>query len=650
MLRIGFLLDHPSQHMVALLDAMALRDDCTSEVIYLRAAALNRTWGAPKTTLPSRVLSAGRFGTMMRTVEIAHYLTRTRADIWVVNTVYTTPETWSAAATLSYLGLPWVYMNEPPNLKNYRHTKEATLHLLLSRSNGIIGMGKETATRYTSLTRGTVPCVSVPYVVGLEDFRRIPLRSRRESGPVRFLAVGQLIKRKGFDILCEAVSRLPADGWSLTIVGEGPFRAQLEESFRKVPGGDRVHFYGPVDYESRTSPFSEADVFVFPSRWDGWGMAPVEALAAGLPVIGTDQVMSMYDFISEGANGFMIPAEDPVTLSDRMARFISRPDILSDMQKNARVSTDTYKADTFADRLVRFLQKIEADTLKQMTASSPPTKLEAPPTRASLRKPRGFFTQTAAATRHTLKSAVIRATSSSATLPTGDRILAYHLVLPEDRKNFDEQVAFLLDHFELLTVEELVANKGGSDARPKAAISFDDTFRILLDDALDVLDRRGVKATFYAPTGFVSVAGDRAAYIDYCRRAFRGHHPLEPMRIEELSKLHSLGHEISSHGVNHLSMSAVSEAMALRELVQSRLQLQEWLGIAPAGFAYPYGDVSNPLGEMENWLTEVGYRYGVTMRRGDVRRAKNCMLLPRDHVEGDWPLRHLAYFLSRPSK
>lgn len=649
MLRVGFLLDHPSPHMVALLDAMAVRDDCASEVIYLRTATSNRAWGAPKITLPSRALSADRLGLVSRTVEIVRYLTQARADIWVVNTIYTTPETWSSAATLSSFDIPWVYMNEPPNPKRYGQAKEATLRLLLSRSDGLIGMGKETTRRYAALTGGTVPCVSVPYVVELDEFRRLPLRSRKQDDIVRFLAVGQLIERKGFDILCEAVSLLPAHGWSLTIVGEGPLRAELEEDFSKVRGGDRVRFAGPVQYHSRSLSFSEADVFVFPSRWDGWGMAPVEALAAGLPVITTDQVMSMYDFISEGKNGFMIPTEDPIALADRMARFISRPEMLSDMQRAARASTDAYRADTLAEHLVCFLRQIEADAQKGVIDANPQWRLDASPKRALLTGRRGLLRRTTTAVRAALKSAVIRSASSFDAMPKGDRILAYHLVLPEDRRNFDEQVAFLADHFEILTVEDLLADKDRTDARPRAAISFDDAFRILLDDALDVMDRRGVKATFYAPTGFVSVAGDYAATIDYCRRAFRSHLPLEPMRSEELSALRGLGHEISSHGVNHLSISSVSEETARNELVRSRMQLQEWLGFAPTGFAYPYGDVLNPLGAPEKWLTDAGYQYGVTMCRGDVRKAKSAMLLPRDHVEGDWPLHHLRYFLSRPS-
>lgn len=650
MIRIGFLLDHPSPHMVALLNAMAKRDDCIAAVVYIRSFNSSRSWGAPEIELPSRVVPESRFGFFQSIVATIGLVSQARMDAWVVNSVYTTPETWAAAATLSRREVPWVYMNEPPRPSRSKWVKKAMLRLLVSRSRGLIGMGEEPARRYAVLSKGEVPTVSVPYVVELDEFLKLPIRVAREDSVVRFLAVGQLIERKGYDILCAAVSLLPPTGWSLTIVGEGPLRSELEKEFGKVSGRGKVRFMGAVPYEERCRAFAEADVFVFPSRWDGWGMAPVEALAAGLPVIATDQVMSMHDFIVEGNNGFMIPAEDPVALADQMAKFISQPEILAEMKAAARASTDSYQADFAADRLVAFVQQIEAQGQEEGTGASPEARLEAPPNRRSLAKPCSLLGRAVSSIRGALRSAVIGSASIGSTEPTGDRILAYHLVLPEDRRNFDDQIAFLADHFDLVQVMDMAAGKARSDSRPRAAVSFDDTFRILLDDALEVLERRGVKATFYTPTGFVALAGDRSATIDFARRAFRGHHPLEPMRVEDLLELKSLGHEIGSHGVNHLSMSSVSVEMARKELVGSRKQLEEWLGFAPSGFAYPYGDIANPLGAPEEWAADAGYEYGVTMRRGDIRRVQNRMLLPRDHVEGDWPLRHLRYFLSRPSK
>ena len=134
-----------------------------------------------------------------------------------------------------------------------------------------------------------------------------------------------MIGRKGIDVLLAACERLPKAGWTLTLAGDGPLRTKLEQAFRHRWGPDQVSFLGEIPYAERATIFEGHHVFVFPSRWDGWGMAPVEAMAAGLPVISTDQVMSMREFMREGENGYLVASEDPIALADRMCRFLVHP-------------------------------------------------------------------------------------------------------------------------------------------------------------------------------------------------------------------------------------------------------------------------------------------------------------------------------------
>src|SRR6185295_16461640 len=130
---------------------------------------------------------------------------------------------------------------------------------------------------------------SVPYYVDLGEFLDLPAASARKSSlPVRFFTAGQLIARKGIDVLLAACERLPDTGWSLTIAGDGPLYGKLKARSRRHWPADKVRFLGEVPFKDRAAAFSAHDVFVFPSRWDGWGMAPVEAMAAGMPVISTD--------------------------------------------------------------------------------------------------------------------------------------------------------------------------------------------------------------------------------------------------------------------------------------------------------------------------------------------------------------------------
>src|SRR5262249_25883407 len=144
-------------------------------------------------------------------------------------------------------------------------------------------------------------------------------------------------------------------GWTLMLAGDGPLRTKLEQSFRYHWGPDQVCFLGDIPYSKRAAVFEGQHVFVFPSRWDGWGMAPVEAMAAGLPVISTDQVMSMREFLRDGENGYLVATEDPTGLADRMCRFLLHPERIPVMGRVARAALTGYQPDVGAGRLVDFL-------------------------------------------------------------------------------------------------------------------------------------------------------------------------------------------------------------------------------------------------------------------------------------------------------
>jgi len=114
-LRVGFLMDHPSPHMVALLDALAERNDCAFEVIYCDRKSPGRGWGEPAGRLAHQFVPGLTLpGDLRVNPGIFRFLGRTKADIWVINTCYTSPTTLMAVEWLHQKGIPWIYMNEPP--------------------------------------------------------------------------------------------------------------------------------------------------------------------------------------------------------------------------------------------------------------------------------------------------------------------------------------------------------------------------------------------------------------------------------------------------------------------------------------------------------------------------------------------------------
>ncbi len=649
--RVALLLDHPSPHMVNLLNALAQRNDIAAEVIYFRAGAPERNWGDPPGELPFQMASPTKGRPSLLNIPfVLRRLTSIRTDIVVVNSCYTTPETWAAIMQINRTSLPWVFMNEAVRMRGFTDVAKRTfLRRMLRGSVGVIGMGRDAQSQYCSLVSRKLPSISVPYLPDLSDFLAQPSVTMPTS-VVRFFTAAQMIHRKAFDVLLAACSQLPHSGWELTIAGDGPLRPSLEIQFRSR-FGNQVRFLGHIPYGKRARAFAEQQVFVFPSRWDGWGVAPVEAMAAGLPVISSDQVMSMREILQVGANGFFFRSENSVELAERMRLFISDPAKIHTMRPAARSSILNYSADNGAELLSDFLVDLMQGLRhsKCRTSQAISSDKEDKETWRSLTEPQGYTERLYKRSRATAKRAIINFSLAlrPSFVPRGNRILVYHVVLKEDRVRFAEHLAFLKDHYQFATAQEIAGAKDSSSPTPLLAITFDDGFRLLMSDALEVLEQYGVKATFYIPTGFIALApnSDRAA--DFSLRAHYYQRPLAPMNSADLKQLRQSGHEIGSHGVSHIGLNAVSRHVAKYELEESRDQLAQWLGETVTGFAYPYGFTKSVLGNASEWVADAGYEYAVTLKRGTVGKDSNLLDLPREHIEGNWPLRDLIYFLGR---
>ena len=111
------------------------------------------------------------------------------------------------------------------------------------------------------------------------------------QGPLQLLSVGSVVKRKGFDVLLAALAGLTDLSWQLTIAGDltrdAQAVAQLNLDLDRFGLLARVRVLGAVDSAQLQRLYAHADVFVLASRFEGYGMAYAEALAQGLPVIGT---------------------------------------------------------------------------------------------------------------------------------------------------------------------------------------------------------------------------------------------------------------------------------------------------------------------------------------------------------------------------
>jgi hypothetical protein len=176
-IHIGMLLDHPSPHMTALLDALSERQDCAPYVIYLDRTAPGRSWGAPVAKLPHKFISGFNWpGGVRMNPGISHVLKTTKVDLWVLSTCYTSPTTLLAASWLDRNRVPWVYVNESPQPRDSLITafKRPILSFLLKRAWGVVGTGRKAEEMYRGILPCDKPTESVPYYIDLDHLCSLP--------------------------------------------------------------------------------------------------------------------------------------------------------------------------------------------------------------------------------------------------------------------------------------------------------------------------------------------------------------------------------------------------------------------------------------------------------------------------------------------
>ena len=151
----------------------------------------------------------------------------------------------------------------------------------------------------------------------------------RTSGPrdpLLAVAAGRLTGMKGFDVLLRAFRDGAPDGSRLVLAGEGEDRSTLETLAETLGLRDRVTFAGRLDREGMRHLYGSAGVFVMPSRREGFPLALLEAMSAGLPVVASS-IGGVRDIMTE-ATGEMVPPDDPGALADALGRWLGDGDRL----------------------------------------------------------------------------------------------------------------------------------------------------------------------------------------------------------------------------------------------------------------------------------------------------------------------------------
>ena len=171
------------------------------------------------------------------------------------------------------------------------------------------------------------------------DKAAIPRQVR--DGSVALLAVGSVVPRKGYDVLVAALDKIRDLSWRLVIAGDCSRSRETVLRLRSqitLHGLDeRIHLRGAATTDELASLYASSDLFVLPSRLEGYGMAFTEALAHGLPVVGTGTGVLGETVPLEGS--VLVPVDDAGALARALRRLIEAPQERERLAARARAAT-----------------------------------------------------------------------------------------------------------------------------------------------------------------------------------------------------------------------------------------------------------------------------------------------------------------------
>jgi glycosyltransferase involved in cell wall biosynthesis len=179
----------------------------------------------------------------------------------------------------------------------------------------------------------------IPNGVDIGRFRPSSRAHSRRSGSIRCLAVARLVERKGIADLIRAIATLERGRYQLEIVGSGPDERELQELAAILGVSREVMFTGSLDRAAVPGRYREADIFTLAPWGDAFGHVFAEAMASGLPIVGST-AGGVPELVEHGKNGFLVPPREPVALAAAIRLLADNPDLRARMGRLNRAHAE----------------------------------------------------------------------------------------------------------------------------------------------------------------------------------------------------------------------------------------------------------------------------------------------------------------------
>ena len=241
------------------------------------------------------------------------------------------------------------------NRANYRNFEEGDANFIknlfakfwmcslvshLKRLDKFIVLTEEDKASWTELSNVEV----IPDPLAFDIAEVSPMKAKR------VIAVGRYVYQKGFDLLLQAWAKIEKQfpDWELAIYGMGD-RSSYENLAKQLGiNMNRCHLNGST--QNIKKEYLESSLFVFSSRFEGFGMVLIEAMACGLPVVSFDCPCGPKDIVSHDEDGLLVPSGDIDKLANAMSQLMDSYEQRHQMAKNAISNVCRFQIDEIADR------------------------------------------------------------------------------------------------------------------------------------------------------------------------------------------------------------------------------------------------------------------------------------------------------------
>lgn len=279
---------------------------------------------------PSRQERLGRVGRKLAARLIRRYWARppaARPALWFTYHLYHKAPDWLGPAVSEALRIPYVVAEASLAGKQAEGPwapGHATSRAAIARADLVLAMTERDRAGLASTARGRL--VTFPPFLDAAPFvAAARARPGPSQEPPRLVAVAMMradVKLLSYEILAQALTMLRGRDWRLLLVGDGPARPTVEALFAPLAG--RVRFLGALPPEALPEVLAGCDIYIWPACGEAYGMAILEAQAAGLPVVAGAEG-GVPEIVVNGRTGLLIPPRDPAAFAAALGELLADP-------------------------------------------------------------------------------------------------------------------------------------------------------------------------------------------------------------------------------------------------------------------------------------------------------------------------------------